>query len=370
MRIVHLSDIHLSENNFDEFHDNYRDALIDDLIEFNSPDKIDLIVITGDLVDRGGHSLMQMSEFTGFSSPYEVFEEVFIKPISAKLGLSNKNFLFVPGNHDIDENDILWVDEKSLKQNVNKDTIKDHLESNQFNFNSANSRIKPFKKFEEKFHKDTVNYDCTNNESIYIYHNDSDKKVGFILINDSWRCSTCRLEEKNLNNHYFGAKQFYWAIQKLQVLDDNLDLTVCLFHHSIDDFTEQEEVKKFLINKDVDMFLFGHHHSVKSEKIFNPVGSCYGFRGRAALNKPDEIESKFQPGYQIIDIDLLSNRIRQIHHRKYNIEAPQFVPDTISAPPKGIDNNLPFGGNGYEFPGKKSESNLIKGLNVDDFKRD
>jgi len=370
MRIVHISDIHLSENNFDEFHDNYLEALINDLADFHSTNKIDLIVITGDLVDKGGHSLLGMKEFKGIDSPYEIFEKVFIKPISSILGLGNENFLFIPGNHDIDENGILWVDEKSLKEDINKDTIKQQLELNKLDFNSSNARIKSFKDFEETFHKDTIDYDYTNNESVYVYQDDSNRKVGFILVNDSWRCSTCNLEDKKLNNHFFGSKQLYWAIEKLQKKNLDLDRIICLFHHSVEDFTEKNEVMKFLINKDVDLFLFGHHHSIKSEKIYNPSGTCIGFRGRAALNKPDEQIDKFQPGYQIIDIDLFSNRISQIHHRKYVFDNPQFVYDTQSAPPKGIDNNSPYGGNGYEFPHKKNQSNNLEELKVENFKRD
>ncbi len=339
MRIVHLSDIHLSKSNFDEFHDNYREALINDLADFHATNRIDLIVITGDLVDQGGHSLLKMDEFKGIKSPFEIFEKEFIRPISLRLGLTNENFLFVPGNHDIDENGIFWVDEKGLKEKINKSNVKDYLEKNKISFNSSNKRIQLFKEFEETFHKDTVSYEYSNNESTYIYQDNSNKKVGFILINDSWRCSTCKLEEKTLNNHYFGSKQLYWAIQKLEIQDSNLDLIICLFHHSIEDFTEKEEIEKFLINKNVDMFMFGHHHSIKSEKISNTVGNCLGFRGRAALNNPDEQASKFQPGYQIFDIDLLTNRIKQIYHRKYNFEAPQFVSDTMSAPNNGIPGN-------------------------------
>lgn len=373
MRIVHLSDIHLSKNNYDEFHDNYRDALINDLYDFHKSNRIDLIVITGDLVDKGGHSLLQMPEFDSYNSPYDIFEEVFIKPIASRLGLSNENFLFVPGNHDIDEKDILWVDEKSLKQNVAKDTIKEQLKLNETTFNSTNKRIQSFKEFEEKFHNDTANYEYTNNESAYLFNDKtSNNSIGFILINDSWRCSTCKLEDSKLNNHFFGFKQFYWAIEKLKILNQGIELDkiICLFHHSVEEYTEKEEVKRFLINKDVDLFLYGHHHSIKSEYIFTPVNGCHGFRGRAALNKPDEQIDIFQPGYQIIDIDLLSNRISQIYHRKYVFPSSIFVPDTTSAPPTGIDNNSSRGSIGYEFSQKANNSNYLKGLQIEDFKRD
>jgi len=373
MRIVHLSDIHLSKNNYDEFHDNYRDALINDLYDFHSAIKIDFIVITGDLVDKGGHSLLKISEFDNFNSPYDIFEEVFIKPIALRLGLSNENFLFVPGNHDIDENDILWVDEKSLKQNLTKDKIKEQLKLNETTFNPTNKRIKSFKEFEKKFHKETTNYEYTNNESTYLFKDKtSSNSIGFILINDSWRCSTCKLEEPKLNNHFFGSKQFYWANEKLKLLNQGIELDkiICLFHHSVEEYTEKEEVKRFLINKDVDLFLYGHHHSIKSEYIFTPLNGCHGFRGRAALNKPDEQIDIFQPGFQIIDIDLLSNRISQIYHRKYVFPSSMFVPDTTSAPPMGIDNNSSRGSIGYEFSQKANNSNYLEGLKIEDFKRD
>ncbi|OIQ23826.1 metallophosphoesterase [Lacinutrix sp. MedPE-SW] len=373
MRIVHLSDIHLSEDNFDEFHDNYLEALINDLADFHSTNNIDLIVITGDLVDKGGHSLLGMKEFEGFDSPYEIFEKVFIKPISSFLGLGNENFLFIPGNHDIDENGILWVDEKSLKEKLSKDTIKEQLKLNERTFNSTNKRIQTFKEFEKKFHKETINYEFTNNESTYLFNDKvSNSNIGFILINDSWRCSTCQLKDSKLNNHYVGIKQFYWAIEKLKQLNQGVDLdkVICLFHHSIEEYTEKEEVKRFLINKDVDLFLYGHHHSIKSEYLFTPMNGCHGFRGRAALNKPDEQIDIFQPGYQIIDIDLLSNRISQIYHRKYVFNSSMFAPDTTSAPPLGVDNNSSRGSIGYEFSQKTNNSNYLGQLKLENFKRE
>ena len=369
MRIVHLSDIHLSSENYDEFHDKYLKALILDLEEYHSIKYIDLIIITGDLVDKGGHSLLGMPEFSGFTSPYDIFHNVFIKPIALGLGLKNENFLFIPGNHDVDENEILWVDEKKLKSSINSNTIKEQLQSNKTSFNYSNNRIKAFKNFEKKFHLETSNYVFSNNESTFYYQDSEGNKVGFILVNDSWRCSTCLLREESLNNHYFGKKQLYWAIDSLESKYEQLDLIVCLFHHAIDDFTEKDDVESFLINRKIDLLLFGHHHSNRSEKIFNPLGKCLGFRGRAALNEPNEPDIKFKPGYQIIDIDFYSNRINQINHRIYISENESFVPDVYWCPPDGIDKNKPDGGRGYQFTQReKAESSFMDDLDVNDFR--
>jgi 3',5'-cyclic AMP phosphodiesterase CpdA len=57
MRIVQLSDVHLSKENLEDLKNYYLQALIDDLKKFQAEKPIDVILFTGDLVDRGGESL-------------------------------------------------------------------------------------------------------------------------------------------------------------------------------------------------------------------------------------------------------------------------------------------------------------------------
>ena len=158
MRIAHFSDIHLSNDNFDVFVDTYRSALIKDLEEYNRAHPIDIFVITGDLVDKGGQSLVKrFKKDKTIKSPYDVFEKEFITPISNKLGISNDRFLFVPGNHDIDESQIRWIHEKDMKINLSESNIKDYLNKNSQKFNYTNRRIQQFKEFEKRFHFDSPN---------------------------------------------------------------------------------------------------------------------------------------------------------------------------------------------------------------------
>jgi Icc-related predicted phosphoesterase len=337
MRIVHLSDIHLSKQNFNEFQNNFKDALLKDLCDYHQSIPIDLIIITGDLVDKGGHSLFEIDEYKAYKdvkNPYEIFEEVFLNPIISSLRFPKNNILFIPGNHDVDEREILLFEESEMIKNINKDNVIEYLNGNKTFVN--NHRIKKFKEFERKFHNDNSLYEYTNNHSNYIY-NDKHGLVGFLLINDSWRCKSVKFSnEKKL---FFGAQQIIDGIKSLD--EKNTVLNICLFHHSTEDFEEKDIVEGLLNRKKIELFLYGHFHSTKTDMFYTPHGSCQGFRSRATLFKPEEILTEFQSGYQIIDIDVLNYKISEIHYRKYdnNEKSKQFISDNETAPDNGVDRN-------------------------------
>lgn len=368
MQIVHLTDIHLSEKNFKEFENNFRKALINDLSTYHTRNNpIELIAITGDLVDCGGHSLLKMPQFTAYTNPFQIFEKEFIEPIAAALNIKKTQFLFIPGNHDIDENDILWVDEKAMKKNINESNIGKELEETRDNFNYKNERLRKFKEFEYEFHKATPNYIFSNNESIYLHELKSGYKIGFILLNDSWRCSTCELKEESHNYHYFGIDQIYTGLRNLE--DKGADLNICLLHHSMNDFKEKYEFERILTTKNIELLLYGHHHSIDSKLHYNGTGGCLGFRGRATLNKPNEPDSIYQSGYKVLDINFGLNKVDKIHYRKYEYRKTKFVPDVGYANELGIDSNERQGGNGYLFSTQNSSpTSHLKGLDEEKFK--
>ena len=66
IRIVHLSDIHFSCKKLDNFKRYMLSGLINDLKKYNDEKKIDIIVFSGDLIDKGG---------SGFSSIDKAFKE-------------------------------------------------------------------------------------------------------------------------------------------------------------------------------------------------------------------------------------------------------------------------------------------------------
>lgn len=316
MRIVHFSDIHFSDKNFEIFGDTFRDALLEVLLREHEDKKIDIIVITGDLVDQGGHSLLELEKFSDQKDPYVVFEQIFIDPIKEALKLENKNFLFIPGNHDIDENEILWVDEKFLKSVEAKGEINSLLaETRDKSHEKYSHRIKLFKDFEERFHKEDSEtaYKFTRNQSTYTYDFDG-INVGFALINDSWRCSTCILHQYHDKKLYFGYKQLR---ESLQLLKGTTAMNIILTHHPIEKYEEIEHVKEILTHQDFHLHLYGDQHHHELHPLISSSGGCFGIMSRPLLNKPHEAESWWQSGFNIIDINLNKAIIDCITYYKY-----------------------------------------------------
>jgi len=320
MRLIQLSDIHLSKDNLTNLKNFYIEALKKDLKTFHDTKPVDLILLTGDLIDKGGASF-------GSENPYEIFENEFILPILSELKISKDKVLFIPGNHDIDRNEIDEIYEEGLVGKLTTiEIVNQHIEKNKETFSVSNKRIQKFKDFEREYHKDTDNYFYTNNESIFIQQFGSNK-IGFLLINDSWRCSNNLKTE----NHFVGINQLFNAKHIFE--KNETDINVVLFHHPLEFFNENErtEIKNILQKYNFELVICGHTH--KSNLNFNHgvSGNAMFLNAKSAFNNPREELVKYQPGYHIIDIDpnsldLICNFRTYIHSRY------EFDKDTNSAP--------------------------------------
>lgn len=365
MRIVHLSDIHLSKSNYIEFNNNYLDALINDLKAYNYSKKIDVIVITGDLIDKGGHSLYEINGFedkTVYPNPYDIFEKIFIEPIMVALSFPKENILFIPGNHDVDESLILLKEEYELTKNIETTNINEFLKENSTLKHSQ--RIKNFKEFEYKFHNKNSNYAFTNNQSTFIYKF-KDINIGFLLVNDSWRCKSIRLYDDN-EKLFLGMQQLYDGLNNLKRFDTKLN--VLLVHHGTDNFVEKEEIEGFFLRNEIELVLYGHYHSSKTSMLYSSFGNCIAFRSRTTLLNPNEIDDSYKSGYQVMDIDLASYKIIEVHYRKYNNkpDAKIFIPDNEVAE-NGVDRNKTNSNLGFNFFREKKGTILSKVFNKSQF---
>lgn len=325
MRIVHFSDIHLSESNLTELENYFRDALIKKLKELNSSIRVDLILVTGDLVDQGGKSLKNLLSKAGVDSHFKFFEKKFIDPICEGLSLSKNNFLIVPGNHDVDESKINWIEEKKLAHDKIRFLSETHegetyltentLEKNKY---KNSQRIKEFKEFEYDFHFNNpkMYYRFTENESSFIYQCKYTKtKVGFILVNDSWLCKSLGFKGE-CKRIYFGVQQLHDSLNWLD--SQNTNLNFCLMHHSFDDYMEQEEIERFFRNKNVSVVFNGHYHEQDFRSLSYKNGSFLVFRVGAGLLRPKEKEHNYKPGFQVIDFDLSVGTVSDFHYFTYN----------------------------------------------------
>lgn len=308
MRIIHLSDIHLSSNNIQDLRLHYLDSLIEDLKEINKEKDIDLIIISGDLVDKGGVSLLNLEEYKAHTNQYDIFEREFIKPICEKLPIIKEKIIFIPGNHDIDREKIDEIIEAGLitlftsSQKANEISNKYINNPNGININ----RIANFLEFEEKYHEKNkfLSYKFSHLESKVIY-NYKGKNIGIALINDSWRCSS-----NSVKNHFVGTHQFHNCLQFFNEKETCFNIAV--MHHPLECMnpSEKEQIENILHNFSFEILLIGHEHKTRVQKSDIGNNKTILFtRGKSAFDKPHETNKDYMPGYSYIDINLEKKEI-------------------------------------------------------------
>ena len=134
----------------------------------------------------------------------------------------------------------------------------------------------------------------------------------------------------------FGVNQFYNGLTVLKSYDTKINIG--LLHHPMSEFNEQEDLERCLNVSNISFYLFGHYHSNDFKKhYYGSLDNCFGIRGRASLNKINEANVLYMPGYQIIDLDFqFTGKITAIHYRRYKYETNRFDHD-IDACTGGID---------------------------------
>lgn len=328
MRIIQLSDIHLNKENITDLQDYYIEALIKDLQLFNNEKEIDLILITGDLVDKGGESFAP-------DNPYKIFKTEIIDKLITALSISKEQILIIPGNHDIERSKINERDEFYLAEKLTSDIANRTTDTFTKEFSNDNLRIQRFKEFEDEFTAGTPNYFYSNYESVYIYEKDG-LKLGIALINDSWRCSAALKKEQ----HFIGYSQLFRAQKKFN--EHNSNLNIAVFHHPLNALNdnEKDEINSILKNKDFDLAFFGHSHRHEAEQLSSASGGYLSINGRSAFNETKEQSSKYQPGYNILDVDII-NRSYTLYARKY-ISSRYIFDKDVDSLQDGIESrNLP-----------------------------
>lgn len=236
--ILHLSDIHFGENHGFKnplggkqdliAKQELCDVILEDLrLQGISTADIAIIIISGDLTWR--------------ANPHEFSNALdFLQKLKNYFGLSNKQIIIVPGNHDIE-----WVDEKG--------NIDSNAELNYYNFYRSFYNVIPDKSFIRigKFEVEG-------------------KVICFIGLN------SCRLESiSNAGFGYVGDEQL-GKIQQYLNANTDIDIICAVCHHHLlpvnylEEITTNEKrismildaelVMRTLIANKVNVILHGHQH--------------------------------------------------------------------------------------------------------------
>jgi len=341
MRIIHLSDLHLSKDNLDSLKCFYLTALLKDLTIWHKEKSIDLIVLTGDLIDKGG------SSFKNGEDVYKIVETEFISPILKVIDLDKNRFIFIPGNHDVVESKIEDLSENGMINTFNNiDRINKYLDEYKSSIHTGIERIKQYLKFEQEFYHGNTDCYITNFESCFVIEIGGEK-IGIGAFNSAWRCSTKLPSDKLL----FGTKQILNANDYFKLKGTSLN--IALIHHPTEQISEVErnELTSFLHTNKFHILLCGHTH--KGDNVYN-----YGTRNKlftsvakTAFSNPRENIDTFKAGYSIIDLEKTITGDIEIYcnFRKYIHNRIEFDRD-VDVSPNGESNEvLKISTNDIEF---------------------
>jgi predicted MPP superfamily phosphohydrolase len=316
MRIAHITDLHYSrEKNKWDFRE-LLDGLLKGLETEHAEKKIDLVFITGDLVDRGGSSF-------GVEDPFAIVQETVIDRIARTLGLNSDRIVISPGNHDVIEKDSeppYFL--KGLRSDFDLPAINNLVDANINEWNDiAIDGLKKFKEFERRF------YTTTRFRTTHITHSNFETcftfafgkaKIGVVAFNSAWSCSS-KLDQTPKYKLAFGTAQIHRAGEILK----NTDFNIALMHHPISlglyNEEEEAEMKTLLKGYNFNILCCGHTHAAQDNFMQQPEAMYYLVVTKAGFNNFREKNEKYKPGFCLIDLSYSSEDSVKVsrHFRKY-----------------------------------------------------
>lgn len=350
MRIIHLSDIHF-KNTVEET-ENWS-KLIEDLKRIGLNKDKDIILITGDLIDKGG------TDFESLEEAFDIFKEKRINILLNELKMEKNNIFFCPGNHDVDrKRDNKYIEVGLQSTLINQENINEFAETTKMKFEEGLFKVESYKLFEREFYSGFKNCYITNYNSNYIVDIDN-IKVGITCLNTSWRCAG---DDKNL---ILGEFQINDSLNIIR----ECDIKICLMHHSFEELQDFEvkNIKK-LITENYNYLFVGHVHTNNLIMNIDFSGNLFTSIAQSnSISNKDEIDFSFAMGYSIIELDFNNTKII-CKGRRYSYSRKEYV------------NNVDcYGDNGFlEYPmiGEKArtEFNILRGyverigeVHLDDF---
>lgn len=309
MRIVHLSDFHLDKKNQKQSQDLVY-FLCQSLKKVNSERQVDLIIFTGDAVNKGGKS------FKSVSLGLQEFEKVFIEPVVTSVGLNKDRFVFTIGNHDIDRDaDSCYAEEGLKKILINQETLNSFWD----NQKSAKDmeRVNEYKKFEKDFYLKCHQFADveTTRFQTNIKINVDGKRIGITCLNSVWRCYN---SDEDQGRILTGERQIS---DSLRFIDD-CDIKIAISHHHYSWMRNFDIMGlERLLTTSYSMYLCGHTHSPGSSCYIRPEGVSFVFVAPGILSgNINEKSNQYKNGFGVIDYDESQGKIDSRIYLQQNVK--------------------------------------------------
>jgi len=267
--ILHLSDFHFNEESREEI-TTVLDALFDDLQKLGDEYCVspNLVVISGDIANEGDQADYNFA----LDWLYNLLE---------KLKISPDNVFIVPGNHDIDRNELTefsklkFDDEDSVTKFLNK---------------GGNERIATFKKL-DNFYEFTKNFYGDKNPYGENYYLSTTMQVGenrisIVGLNTAWFSGERRFEDGAVildgKALIVGENQVRKAYEFL----GDVDLCFTVMHHPFSWLADFDEgIIKRIVMKNSNIIFHGHIHSSSTTESIEPDSRCITLSAGASYIK-------------------------------------------------------------------------------------
>lgn len=316
MRILHFSDFHLNGEMIKDARHTLK-YMFNALRQIQEEAPIDLVIFSGDILERGGegynHDLRE-----GFNE----FKKEVIVPIMNEIGQPLSRFIFTPGNHDIDRS----ADSSRLEDNLEKEscTLKGIIQlTKATDVDDYTKRIQEFKSFEKDYYESLgdITYNWGKFVSTFELVIDG-VKVGISSLNTVWRCG-----HNDAHKIALGINQITECSEHL----NDKDLRIALTHYPIGFLKdiEREEVCR-LCSKHFDILFCGHSHGgyVNFQAPYRNKGFFEINTSGTLASNTYENDRKYKNAFQIIDIDLAGRYIiqtyKQVHYQEFELDREEF----------------------------------------------
>ncbi len=300
MHIIHFSDFHLDGSQMDRAKTIVK-RMLESLLNIHKEKPIDLIVFSGDMIERGG------TGFSDIQTAFNTFREIVIEPILKVLDIPHNRFVFTIGNHDVNrkrlEND---EEEKKIYIKNAKDFISEQNVDKFVDPKVKLLQVEDFNQFRDSYWEKNKGEAEINIRSSFQYCVKLDIggiRVGINCMNTVWKCAA---NDKNENGEEVDVIKEEYMLGRSQITEARDFLTDCqiklaMAHHEPSKLVEFEQntIKK-LIAKNYDIYFSGHTHDYYAEYNEMRQGKCLYVTSSATTFK-NNVEPLYKNGFDFID---------------------------------------------------------------------
>lgn len=317
IRILHLTDFHLNKKTLKDWDDFLKEAFLKKIEELQKENPIDLVLFTGDLIDKAGIDFKEKEDLvTPITKSLRIFKDQVINPILEKLNIDISRFIICPGNHDFDRSADKTFHESGLKSDlISIDKINSFTNQNADDYDGI-QRIKAYKDFEFDLYSE-VQDKLHDKFKFSLKMEINGKTIGISSLNSSWRC----YGEDDFKNLLVGENQ---VNDNYKFIKD-CDIRIALMHHQLDWISDVEsKIIKSHLSANYNLIFSGHVHQADVEYVQNLTGTSLRVVSPSGLNQIRQSETDYANGFSIVDY----GEGLKCNFLKYNHTLKIFVDDT------------------------------------------